>query len=47
MEILNPDGTMHVIARILELRKPLPKNWYPFEGRQEAFIRAWTPSIRR
>lgn len=41
---LTPDTA---IARILELRKPLPKNWYPFEGRQEAFIRAWTPSIRR
>ena len=29
------------IRRILELREPLPKNHYPFDGEQPAFIQAW------
>jgi hypothetical protein len=29
------------IEQIVVLRKPLPKNHFPFEGRQEEFVRSW------
>jgi hypothetical protein len=29
------------IDQIVALRKPLPKNHFPFEGKQEAFVRSW------
>jgi hypothetical protein len=29
------------IEQILAWRKPLPGNWYPYENKQEAFVRSW------
>jgi hypothetical protein len=34
------------IERIKTLRRPLPKNHYPFEGQQESFVRSWVELIR-
>lgn len=31
------------IERILSLRAGLPRNHFPFEGRQEEFVRTWQP----
>ena len=37
------DAPEQAIERILAWRSTLPRNWFPFQNGQEAFLRAWRP----
>lgn len=39
--IRHGSSPQEAIDQIMAWRKPLPRNWFPYEGKQEAFVRTW------